>query len=204
MTHLNYEILASYIENNLDFVEREGVEKHLAQPCLQCGAKLARLRSVFEVAAADKTAAPPADVLTRAVVLYKKPSSNPVQSILRVFAHLQFDSRLQMSSLPTRGAARSRQMLFTAEQVDIDLQITPDNGEHSLMGQVLSSAEDAESSSAFVCLQQESGMLVRGVETDALGQFAFKEVPSGIYDLVFELGNQEVTIKSLEIVNDQG
>jgi hypothetical protein len=40
------------------------------------------------------------------------------------------------------------------------------------------------------------------VETDSFGQFAFRQVPSGIYDLVFDLGAQEVSINSLELSND--
>ncbi|HAE58653.1 MAG TPA: hypothetical protein DCG54_03860 [Anaerolineae bacterium] len=93
-------------------------------------------------------------------------------------------------------------MLYTAQHVDIDLKITPEHGEHSLVGQVLADEKTDDLSTAFVTLQNKTGGMLQGVETDSFGQFAFRQVPSGIYDLVFDLGAQEVSINSLELSND--
>jgi hypothetical protein len=121
---------------------------------------------------------------------------------MRVVAALHFDSRLQLSSAGTRGAARGRQMLFTTEQVDIDLQIKPGRTDSDLMGQMLSAESSGEVLPAFVSLQSSAGTWLRATETDSLGQFTFRQIPSGSYDLVFDLENQEVAITGLEFEND--
>jgi hypothetical protein len=42
----------------------------------------------------------------------------------------------------------------------------------------------------------------RSVEADSLGQFTFKQIPPGVYDLTIDLGSQEVAITGLEFSND--
>ena len=121
---------------------------------------------------------------------------------MRVFAALRFDSRLQLSGAATRGTARARQMLFTTEQMDIDLQIKPGRADNDLLGQMLSTSLSGEAVPAFVSLQNNTGTLLRATETDSLGQFAFRQIPPGSYDLVFDLENQEVAITGLEFKND--
>lgn len=202
MTHPSYEILVNYLENTLSPLEQAEVEGHLSAPCPACTRKVAQLRTVLNATAADKTVAPPADVLKRAVAIYQEQTKARTNPILRALATLQFDSRLQLSAMPSRGAAHTHQMLYSAQHVDIDLKITPEHGEHDLVGQILAEEKTAEGSTAFVTLQNQAGESLKGVETDSLGQFAFRQVPSGIYDLVFDLGSQEVSINRLEL-NDE-
>lgn len=202
MSHPSYEILINYLENRLPEVDRKKVEEHLSQPCQKCSAKISRLRSVLAIAAKDQTIAPPKNVLNQALAIYQKREKSPLKPHLRVMAALQFDSRLQLSPAASRGVARTIQLLFTAEQVDIDLQLTPEHGGHNLVGQILGLKQDKEQSLAFVSLQNKAGKLLKGTETDSHGQFAFKKILPGIYDLVFDLGNQEIAIIDLELSND--
>jgi hypothetical protein len=151
----------------------------------------------------DRTVAPPENVLKRAVeISHGRRESHQRKPWLRVVAALSFDSRLQFSAAATRGAARGRQMLFTTEQVDIDLQIKPGPTDSDLMGQMLSTTSSGEVLPAFVSLQSSAGTWLRATETDSLGQFIFRQIPSGIYDLVFDLENQEVAITGLELEHD--
>lgn len=201
MTHPTYETLVNYIENKLIEADRIKVDEHLSHPCLQCKSKLAQLHTVLETATTDKTVAPPADVLSRAIAIYQKPAK-ATHPILRVLATLQFDNRIQLSAMASRGVSRAHQMLFTTQQVDIDLKITPEHSQHTLVGQILGSEQTAEASMAFVSLQNKAGKPLMGTETGSLGQFTFRQIPSGIYDLVFDLGSQEIAINSLEFGND--
>jgi hypothetical protein len=121
---------------------------------------------------------------------------------MRVVAALRFDSRLQLSAAGTRGAGRGRQMLFTTEQVDIDLQVKPGRTDSDLTGQMLSTQDSGEALTAFVSLQSTAGTWQQATETDSLGQFTFRQIPSGSYDLTFDLGNQEIAIPGLEFQND--
>src|SRR5688572_14446606 len=138
MTHLSYETLLDYLENRLSAEERNAVEAHLAEPCPQCDRRLARLRAVLASTAGDRTVAPPGDVLKRAIDTARRGKKPPQpEPWTQIIAALSFDNRLQLSAAVTRGAARVRQMLFTTEQVDIDLQIKPAGADHDLLGQVL-------------------------------------------------------------------
>ena len=202
MTHPDYKILVSYFENTLNPLEKAKADEHLSAPCPACKRKLAQLRTVFTAAATDKTVAPPPDVLKRAIAIHQKQAKARANPILRVLATLQFDSRLQLSAMASRGTARTHQMLYSAQHVDIDLKITPEHGEHNLVGQILAEEKTAQGSIAFVTLQNEAGESLKGVETDLFGQFAFRQVPSGTYDLVFDLGSQEISINNLELSND--
>jgi len=204
MVHPSYEILTSYIENKLSKAEREKVEEHLAHSCQQCNAKIAQLRVVLDSVKEDRTVAPPPDVLRRAIASYRERPATPSRSLMQVLAELLFDSQLQLSPMASRGTARTRQMLFTTQQVDIDLHITPEHRDHNVTGQILGRDKDDEKeySTAFVSLQSDSGSMMKGTEADSLGQFTFKQIPPGVYDLVIDLGNQEVAIAGLELIND--
>jgi hypothetical protein len=202
MTHPGYETLVNYLENTLNPLERAEMEEHLSAPCPACKRKVEQLRTLFAAAATDKTVAPPAEVLNRAIAIHQEQAKAGTNPILRALATLQFDSRLQLSAMASRGAARTHQMLYSAQHVDIDLKITPEHGEHDLVGQILAEEKTAEGSSAFVTLQNEAGESLKGVETDSFGQFAFRQVPSGTYDLLFDLGSQEVSITRLELSDE--
>lgn len=202
MAHFKYETLLNYLENQLSDEERSQVDEHIAS-CPRCSRRLTLLQAVLRSTAGDRTVTPPESVLKRAVdIAHGKRESSLRKPWLRVVAALNFDSRLQLSSAAMRGTAHGRQMLFTTKQVDIDLQIKPGRTDSDLMGQMLSTQSSGEVLPAFVSLQSNAGTLLRATETDPLGQFTFRQIPSGSYDLVFDLENQEVAITGLEFEND--
>jgi hypothetical protein len=202
MNHPTYETLINHIEYQLPDSERARLEQHLLHPCQQCNDKIAQLRLVLDAAVADTTTAPSPSVLLRAVAAYQERTTTVHRPFLSVLAELLFDSRLQLSPMASRGAARTRQMLFATQEVDIDLNITPEHREHNLVGQILDREQADEYPLAFVSLENETGTLLRSMETDALGQFTFKQIPAGVYELVIDLGDQEVAITGLEFGND--
>lgn len=203
MSHLNDETLIQYIENQLSDAERALAEAHLAFPCQQCNRALQRIRLILETIATDQTAAPPAEVLQRAVAAFQQLPVPAWEPRLRVLAKLLFDNQAQFSISAVRGATQKRQMLFSTRQVDIDLQITPEQDTHHLIGQILSTEQaEEERSAAFVSLKSETGEVLRGTEANELGQFSFSQVPPGTYDLVFDFDNQEIAITDLEFRHD--
>ena len=200
MAHLKYETLLNYLENRLSVEERSEVDAHLVGPCQRCHRRLILLRAVLDSVTNDRTVAPPAAILKQAVELSQGRYPQP-EFWNRVVAVLSFDNRLQLSSAATRGTTRARQMLFTTEQVDIDLKIKPGREDHELLGQVLDIRQSTGFLPAFVSLQSNGGQQ-RATETDSLGQFAFHGVPSGTYDLVFDLDDQEIAVTGLEFQDE--
>ena len=202
MAHFKYETLLNYLENQLSVEERGQIDAHTAK-CPRCSRRLTLIQGVLQSVDGDRTIAPPENILKRAIdIAHGRREFALRKPWLRVVAALSFDSRLQLSSVGTRGTARGRQMLFTTEQVDIDLQIKPGHTDSDLMGQMLSTSSSGEVLPAFVSLQSSAGTWLRATETDSLGQFTFRQIPSGSYDLVFDLENQEVAITGLEFLND--
>ena len=202
MTHSTYEALLNYLENRLSSDERSQVDAHLAV-CLQCSKRLSRIQVVLQSVAKDRTVAPSAEILKRAVELsHASPKSAEHTPWMRVIAALRFDSRLQFSAAATRGIARNRQMLFTTQQVDIDLQVRSGSTDNDLIGQVLPTQSSESVISAFVSLNNSAGTVLRATETDSLGRFTFRQLAFGTYDLVFDLGDQEVAIAGLELRHD--
>jgi hypothetical protein len=201
MNHPTYETLIDYLESRLPELDQARVAEHLSRPCRQCNNKIEQLHVVLETMAANETVFPPPGVLERAIAAYQERPPVTSGSLLQVLAELVFDSHLQLSPAALRGAAHTHQMLFATQQVDIDLNIMPDHREYNLVGQILDREQANEYLSAFVSLQSEAGTLISGMEVDTLGQFTFRHIPSGVYDLVIDLGGQEVSITGLEFGN---
>lgn len=204
MSHLTYTTLLGYIGDELSPADRNKIEDHLfSDLCKECGRKLARLQKVLKAVATDKSVAPSPQVLTKAFGLFQERPAPAQKSLSQVLAVLQFDSRLQFSAMAMRGTIRSRQMLFTADDMDIDLQMTAEDGGHNnLTGQILGIENADQTPQAFVSLKDETGQLLSGTQTDAQGQFTFRQLPPGVYHLVFDLDSQEISISRLELVND--
>lgn len=202
MAHIQYETLLDYIENRLSAEERSKVDEHLAETCQQCNQHLNLMKKVLNTVSGDNTVAPPNHVLKQAVDKIKKQQKDAKPKLLnRLVASLSFDNRSQLSLAATRGASRARQMLFTTERADIDLQIKPGNKDYELLGQVLDSQHSGGFISAFVSLQNKDGKQ-KATETDSLGQFAFHGISSGTYDLVFDLEDREIVVPGLEFQNE--
>jgi hypothetical protein len=202
MTHISYETLLDYVDNRLPAEERSRVEEHLTETCHQCDRRLVLVQTVLQTVTADYTVAPPPDVLSQAVDRAKvqKKEASP-KFLNRLVATLAFDNRTQLSFGATRGSGQARQMLFTTEQVDIDLQIKSGRKDHELRGQILDTQHPGDILPVFVSLQNNEGQQ-RATETDSLGQFVFHGISSGTYDLVFDLENQEIAVTRLEFQNE--
>src|SRR6187551_2062639 len=123
MTHLTYTILMDYIGNKVSDTERAEVEAHLlSDACQECGGKVDRLRVVLDAVVKDRSFAPPSSVLRKAINIDLKQPVSLAQPFLQMLAKLQFDSRLQLSPMQSRGIAKTRHMLFSTPQLDIDLE----------------------------------------------------------------------------------
>jgi hypothetical protein len=202
MAHLTYETLLNYLEGHLSAAQKDEADAHLNVPCDSCQRRRLLLQNVLRSAEKDQTIPPPPSVLKSAIdIPLTHPKNTQPGLLTRLVAALTFDSHLQLSSALTRGAARERQMLFSADQVDIDLQIKSTREGHDLIGQILGGSS-RKVTSAFVNLQKNTGQLLKATEADRKGQFVFRGLPAGMYDLIFDLENQEVAVMGIEVRND--
>ncbi|HTP06984.1 MAG TPA: carboxypeptidase-like regulatory domain-containing protein [Anaerolineae bacterium] len=198
--HIPFATLIDYQDHAVSVSERETVESHLAEPCSLCQQNLQRAGELLAAfAQPDRTVAPPQDVVRRAMDAFAlRP---PAVSLTRIVASLLFDNFRQAPLAAVRGAARSRQLLFNAAEIDIDLQITAERYGTTLIGQVLSGQPLASEVMPIVRLYR-NGEVIRTVASDAQGQFAFRAVTPGTYDLGVMLAHREVVLEGLELAHD--
>lgn len=195
MKHLNTTLLLDYIEQTLDDAVRIRVEAHLNKPCQQCLTRLASLARLVNLMIDDRTYAPPAAVVEIAKRSFRKEVER--QPRLSLIASLVFDSLRQPSLAAMRGIQTARQFLYSTEDYDIDIQVKNDESAFSVIGQIL--GDDIQTQSqAHVCLKKYDET-ISCLHSDMLGQFTFKRITPGEYQLIFQFEDVEISIQDLNL-----
>ena len=202
MAHPSFETLLDFIENRLPQPARQQVLDHLALPCSVCQAEIATIQDMLGLMRDQELSEPSPAAMRRAMRLYRVFHQRPQPGDRgRLIAHLVFDSRVMRGALAARGLKNERQILFTAEGLDIDLQLSPESDQQSihLMGQVMTVDDDpAQVQGCPVSLMQEAEVFA-SVITDELGIFVFRRVRPDDYELSIELPGVEVWIPGLSV-----
>ena len=143
--------------------------------CSTCHDTLRPLQQLILMMRSDSTNDAPRDVLIPAINIFSQEKRSPLR---RIVALLTFDSRTAgpafgMRSLP----AESRQLLYSAEDIDLDLRITMQNDECILAGQVIGEG----------CAEghvEISGVAGRSEATlNDVCEFTLPPIPAGDYSL---------------------
>ena len=189
-THISFETLANIAENRTTSQVREAAMPHISA-CSTCRDTLGQLQQLILMMRSDSTNDAPRDVLTSAISIFSQEKRSPLR---RIIALLSFDSRTAgpafgMRSVPTA----SRQMLYSAEDTDLDLRITVQNGECILAGQVIGKG----------CAQghvEISGAAGRSEATlNEVCEFTLPPLPVGNYSLTVRLLDLQIEIPELEL-----
>jgi len=195
--HLTFPRLVDYIEGKLDETDRKAIDAHLAT-CARCQREWERSRRLMEDVRAFEE--PPASLPQRilAAVRHKK-SRHPHRP--RHSATLQFDSWINAALQGVRGTPQERQLLFTEDGFDLDVEIVEDKHSEAflLRGQLLSDRVGLdELEGVELRLMSEADIERRGV-TDRLGRFSFSLLPEGRYSLQVMLDDHDIAVDDLEI-----
>jgi hypothetical protein len=149
--------------------------------------ELIALEQMLRLMRSDHSENAPSHVINRALRLMRRPQvSLPAELTRRILAFLRFDSQTQPLAAGIRsGTAEIRQLIFVAEDTELDIRITPDGDQWRVSGQVL--GPDAE---GLVQLVGETST----TETilNELSEFQLPHVLRGRYSLVLHLGNSEI------------
>ena len=189
-THISFETLANIAEDRATSREREAAMPHIST-CSTCHDTLNQLQQLFLMMRSDSTNDAPRDVLTSAINVFSQEKRSPLR---RIVALLSFDSRnagpaFGMRSLP----AASRQLLYSAEDTDLDLRITVTNGECVLVGQVIGEG----------CAQGRVEISGVAGKTEAtlndVCEFTLPPLPVGNYSLTVKLRDLQIEIPELEL-----
>lgn len=162
---------------------------HIAT-CSACHDTLNRLRHLISMMKNDTGQDAPRDVLLSAINIFSSPTQPPVR---RVVGTLIFDSRVAAPAFGMRSLrSASRQLLYSAEESDLDLRITIQNEECVVSGQVIRDP----CAGGTVEISGPTGAAQASL--NELCEFALPPVPVGTYSLRLTMPDVEIEIPELE------
>lgn len=188
--HIPFEDLVQLAER--DDSRRADQTEHL-QSCAKCADTVTRLEKTFALMRTDDAVDAPRDVLSLALGVFQ--SSEKKASIRkRIIALLSFDSLTLAPTFGTRsGQSDARQLVYSAEDNDIDLHISVKDNKWVIAGQLLGpGCNDAQ-----VAIEGE-GISLTSQLNDAC-EFAIVAVPPGEYKLTLRLSDIEVEVPRLAL-----
>jgi hypothetical protein len=197
LNHPSFAELIDYLAQKLNVAAQAEVDSHLAT-CSDCQHLVTIARHTLGSSQKEKLIAPPADLVQRAVSAFRR-SQKQLAERVRVAATLQFDNFAQVAALGARGVAGARQLLYSFDEFDLDVQIgtvgAPDN--LALRGQLLPNTALA-SGLAGITVQLASAQHGPWLRlTDKTGYFNFSQVRAGDYELEILLETRAVLIAPL-------
>lgn len=193
--HIPFERLVDLAEGRVAPEESRDASAHL-KTCASCAGQLAAVERLTQMMRADDSVDAPRDLLAGALNLFR---ARPTREgfLRRVVGALSFDSGALRPAFGVRSgqATSSRQLLFSAGDVDVDLRLAPGEEGWAVSGQVLGECAGgwAELGGA-----EDEGRAARA-ELNELCEFALPAVPAGSYTLRLRLDDLLVEIPDLNL-----
>lgn len=189
-SHISLGTLADVIENRATPATLQAVRTHVAT-CSECGETLQRLERLIMMMRSDAAADAPRDLLMSAIKLFPPGAPRPLR---RIVATLIFDSRKAMPVFGMRSVrSSSRQLLYSAQQTDLDLRITIQNDECIVAGQVIREGYVG----GLVEISGPTGSAEASL--NELCEFTLPALPTGNYSLKVRMSDVEIEIPELEL-----
>lgn len=197
--HIAFARLADLAEGRLTAEEAAGARAHLAG-CADCSGQAAELERLTGLMRADASEDAPRDVLFNAIRLFRaRPTAAETPGLLRRFvASLSFDSGARNPAYGLRSgatAAASRQLLFSAGDLDVDLRLAPSGEGWSVSGQVLG---ECAAGRAELFADGDDAPAARADLND-LCEFTLPTVAAGTYTLRLFVADAEIEVPGLSL-----
>lgn len=193
--HIDFAKLADLAEDRAANAERETIKQHLSD-CSTCAGELERLQQVLALMKTDTSQDAPRDLLAFAKGIFNRSTATGEPSLLRrIVAALIFDSSANLTPAFGVRASQStaRQLLYSAEERDIDIRVTAEADKWIVAGQLLGG--DCTEGRIEISGQSASAM----VALNEMCEFSFPPLPSGNYSLRLRLPETELEISSFEL-----
>ena len=189
-THISVETLVQIAEDRATAEVREAAMAHIST-CVSCNDALKRFQQLILTIKSDSTIGAPRDVLTSAINIFSQANRSPLRHIV---ALLTFDSRNTGPVFGVRSfATSSRQMLYSAEETDLELRITVQNDECIVAGQVI--GEGCAGGHVEISGVAASSEAILNEECE----FKLPPIPTGNYSLTIRMLDREIEIPELEL-----
>ena len=186
-SHISIETLANVAAGT---ATSETAMAHIST-CSTCHDTLRRLQQLILMMKSDSTSDAPRDVLTSAINIFSQEKRSPLR---RIVAILTFDSRHAGPVFGVRSLSTgSRQMLYSAEETDLELRITMQNDECILAGQVIGEGW-AGGHVEILGVAGKSETTLNDV-----CEFKLPPIPVGNYSLTVRMLDRQIEIPELEL-----
>jgi len=185
--HISFAELTDAIEHQRD---NERLTNHLAQ-CSSCREEHGRLAAVIELMRSDTSQDAPRDVIEYAVNTFKARAEQP-SLLRRLIGVVSFDSSHNAPAFGLRsGQATARQLVYTADEVDVYLRLAAEGENWVLSGQLLG----ADCSGGNI--EISGGQNDSSTEVNDSCEFKLSPVPAGVYRMTIRLSDKEIEISEL-------
>ncbi len=181
MQHLTTEQLIGYAEAGLPEQQMRLIQQH-AQECRACNSELNHWVSMFALMQGFSLQSAPRDAVQRCRDIYG--ISKPVSRLREILATLVFDSFEQPLAAGVRGDADSRQLLLSADDLDLHVRISQTS--NVILGQLLQRSDKRFVSGARIQIFWKNETVGTTV-TDSLGEFRIQGLPEGELRLCADL-----------------
>ncbi|MFI5174285.1 MAG: hypothetical protein ACHQKY_05480 [Terriglobia bacterium] len=190
--HFMEEVFAQFVAGCLVGKEREDFDVHLKAGCESCEEAIRWYRGLSSMLQKDRGFEPPESSVLGVVKAFRRQKSK-VMNLVCTVADKLFDSFVDPLPAGVRQlAATERQILYQADEMQLDLKIDKTSNEHERMiiGQLLPwhSAPPGNLTLSKVMLR-EGERIVQSTYTNELGEFILCVVPRGSYDLEILMAN---------------
>jgi hypothetical protein len=195
--------LLDWVEGRLSEQEARAVEEQVAAAGSTTRADVAWLRAFARISEDTVIASPPSEVRDTLIERFEAYAEGKQQPGLleRLVATLTFDSSLQLApGLRAAGIVESqRQLVYSTDAADVAMIIRPRPRDEllDLDGQIL--PVNSTDSGPFGVQLLDGSSEVATTATNDLGEFTFKAVPSGLYELLASNDRVEIQIHRLEL-----
>lgn len=191
-SHLSLEVLTDIAEDRVEVSlrGRKAAKAHLSI-CSACGDTLNQLRRVIYMMRSDTAEQVSPQVLSAAINAFQ-PKTPP--ALRRVVAVLTFDSRNSSPAFGIRAVrVASHQLLYSAQESDLELRITVQNEKYVVAGQVF--RESCSGGMVEISGPNGSGE----TSLNELCEFTLPAVPPGLYTIRVKMVDVEIDVSELEL-----
>ena len=195
--------LLDWVEGRLSEQEARAVEERVAAADSTTRADVAWLRAFARISEDTVIASPPSEVRDTLIERFDAYAEGKQQPGLleRLVATLTFDSSLQPATgLRAAGKVESqRQLVYSTDAADVAVIVRPRPRDEllDLDGQIL--PVNSADSGPFGVQLLDGSSEVATTATNDLGEFTFKAVPSGVYEMLASNDRVEIQIPRLEL-----
>lgn len=190
--HIEFSRLTDLVEDRLSDAERSTVIVHLGD-CPECAAQHAKIAEAISLMRSPELEEAPRYAVAQAIHLFRSRQKQPASLLHRLVALLQFDSQQMTPAFGMRSTAMAeRQMLFTAGDYELQLQIASENEGWVISGQLLGDCASGE-------VELKSQTLATQTTLNELCEFTLPAMPAGDYALTLRSNTIEIEVQNLTV-----